>query len=65
MNHLYDRCLWAQWIPYQKHFLHPLYLWNKNMGYGSPDHLAAIAKYGPCNLHRFSYAPMKNMTNKI
>lgn len=39
----------------------PLYGWDHNVGYGSRDHLEAIQKYGPCKMHRFSYAPMKNM----
>lgn len=43
------------------HKIHPNYGWDNNVGYGSRDHLEAIAKYGPCVLHRFSYAPMKNM----
>lgn len=44
------------------HHLHPMYGWDSNVGYGSKDHLEAIAKYGPCPLHRYSYAPMRNMT---
>jgi ribonuclease HII len=43
------------------HPLHPQYGWDSNVGYGSKDHLNAIAKYGPCALHRYSYAPMRNM----
>ena len=43
------------------HDVFPLYNWNKNMGYGAKDHLDAIEKYGPCKLHRYSYAPMKNL----
>jgi ribonuclease HII len=43
------------------HPLHPQYGWDSNVGYGSKTHLDAIAKHGPCALHRFSYAPMKNM----
>lgn len=43
------------------HQLHPLYGWESNVGYPAKDHLEAIEKYGPCPLHRFSYAPMKNM----
>ena len=43
------------------HDLHPQYGWDHNVGYGSRDHMEAIAKHGPCPLHRFSYAPMKNM----
>ena len=43
------------------HNFFPVYEWNENMGYPSTAHRAAIEKYGPCELHRFSYAPMKNM----
>jgi ribonuclease HII len=43
------------------HSLHPQYAWDSNVGYGSKVHLDAIAKHGPCPLHRFSYAPMRNM----
>jgi ribonuclease HII len=45
------------------HFKYPHYNWIKNVGYGTPDHLQAINQYGPCELHRYSYAPMKNMRN--
>lgn len=43
------------------HPLHPQYGWDSNVGYAAKDHLEAIEKHGPCPLHRFSYAPMKNM----
>lgn len=43
------------------HLTYPCYGWDHNVGYGSKDHLEAIDKYGPCPLHRFSYAPMKNI----
>lgn len=43
------------------HKLHPQYDWDSNVGYGAKIHLTAIKTYGPCDLHRFSYAPMKNM----
>lgn len=46
------------------HDLHPMYGWNHNVGYGSKDHLEAIATHGPCPLHRYSYAPMKNMKHE-
>lgn len=45
----------------QLHNTYPNYGWDHNVGYGAKDHLEAIAKIGPCPLHRFSYAPMKNM----
>jgi ribonuclease HII len=43
------------------HPLHPMYGWDKNMGYGTADHLAALNQYGPSPLHRYSYAPIRNI----
>ena len=34
---------------------YPEYGFGENMGYGSPAHLAALKKYGPCPIHRQSY----------
>jgi len=48
-------------LMHKLHLTYPNYGWDSNVGYGSKDHLAAIEKHGPCLLHRFSYAPMKNM----
>lgn len=36
---------------------HPGYGFEYNFGYGTPDHLAAIAKLGPSAFHRLSFAP--------
>lgn len=35
--------------------LHPEYLWNKNKGYPTKEHKAAISKYGICEYHRKSF----------
>ncbi|HEY5267885.1 MAG TPA: ribonuclease HII [Candidatus Saccharimonadales bacterium] len=48
-------------IMHQLHNTYPNYGWDHNVGYGAQDHLEAIKMYGPCPLHRMSYAPMKNM----
>ncbi|MCB5424861.1 ribonuclease HII [Altererythrobacter sp. CC-YST694] len=40
---------------------HPHYGWEKNMGYGTPEHLAALRRHGPCQLHRRSFAPVAQM----
>ncbi|HZV57396.1 MAG TPA: ribonuclease HII [Sphingobium sp.] len=40
---------------------HPHYGWERNKGYGTPDHLAALREYGPCPLHRRSFAPVAQM----
>ncbi|MDM7954860.1 ribonuclease HII [Blastomonas sp.] len=37
---------------------HPHYGWERNMGYGTPEHLAALREHGPCALHRRSFAPV-------
>ena len=31
------------------------YLWEKNKGYGTKDHLLAIKKYGKTRIHRYTY----------
>jgi len=36
----------------------PVYLWHKNKGYGTREHLTAIAENGLCSCHRKSF--MKN-----
>jgi len=36
----------------------PEYHLARNKGYGTPDHLAALRRYGPTSLHRFSFAPV-------
>jgi ribonuclease HII len=41
------------------HELYPLYGFRDNMGYGTPQHLAAIEHYGPCPIHRRSFAPVR------
>jgi ribonuclease HII len=45
----------------QLHFKYPQYNFLKNVGYGTATHLKAIAEHGHCDLHRFSYAPMRHM----
>ncbi len=38
---------------------HPEYGFAEHKGYGTPQHLEAIARHGPCPLHRRSFAPLK------
>lgn len=40
--------------------LYPQYGFEKHMGYGTSEHLAAIDQYGPCPEHRKTFAPIKN-----
>lgn len=35
--------------------LYPQYGFERNKGYGTAEHIAAIKKYGPCPIHRKSF----------
>jgi ribonuclease HII len=37
---------------------HPHYGWERNMGYGTAEHLKALREFGPSPLHRRSFAPV-------
>jgi ribonuclease HII len=37
----------------------PAYGFARHKGYGTSEHLAALAKHGPCPIHRLSFAPVK------
>jgi len=37
----------------------PVYGFAEHKGYGTPQHLAAIASHGACPIHRRSFAPLK------
>jgi len=37
---------------------YPRYGFASHKGYGSPEHLAALEKHGPCPCHRKSFAPV-------
>ena len=41
------------------HAAHPQYGFDRNMGYGSPAHLAALQAHGPCPAHRRSFSPIR------
>jgi ribonuclease HII len=43
----------------------PGYGFAGHKGYGTPQHLAAIAKLGPCPIHRRSFAPLKLAQAKL
>lgn len=40
---------------------HPHYGWERNMGYGTAEHLAALREHGPSPLHRRSFAPVAQL----
>lgn len=39
----------------------PDFGWERNMGYGTREHLAALRRNGPTPLHRTSFAPVAQM----
>lgn len=41
--------------------IHPHYGWERNAGYGTPEHLAALRAHGPTPLHRRSFAPVAQL----
>ncbi|TXH65673.1 MAG: ribonuclease HII [Lysobacteraceae bacterium] len=42
------------------HARYPDYGFDRNKGYPSPAHLAALKRHGPCNEHRRTYAPVRD-----
>ncbi len=45
-------------VKYDRHY--PGYGFAIHKGYGTPQHLAALAALGPCAIHRRSFAPLKH-----
>lgn len=39
--------------------IYPGYGFEKHKGYGTKVHMEALKELGPCEIHRFSYAPVK------
>lgn len=42
--------------------VHPEYGWERNKGYGTKEHMAALHLHGPSPLHRRSFAPVSQMS---
>lgn len=40
---------------------YPAYGFERNVGYGTQEHLAALREYGPCRQHRHSFRPVKEL----
>lgn len=41
--------------------IYPQYGFARHKGYGTEEHRDAIARYGPCELHRRSFEPVKSL----
>ena len=44
---------------------YPQYGWERNAGYGTAEHIAALKEYGITPHHRKSYAPIKKILEEI
>jgi ribonuclease HII len=40
---------------------HPGYGFAQHMGYGTPEHLRCLQQFGPCPIHRRSFAPVREV----
>lgn len=47
----------------QAHEHYPHYFFNKHKGYGTKLHQQTLKLYGPCELHRHSFAPITSLLN--
>jgi len=47
------------------HEQYPTYGFAEHKGYGTPQHLAALAKHGPCPIHRRSFSPIKPCQQEV
>jgi ribonuclease HII len=49
---------WRDRIMVDAAAVHPHYGWERNKGYGTAEHMAALRCHGPTPLHRRSFAPV-------
>ncbi|PIR92469.1 ribonuclease HII [Candidatus Falkowbacteria bacterium CG10_big_fil_rev_8_21_14_0_10_44_15] len=47
----------------EMHAQYPRYFFNRHKGYGTKLHLDALKLYGPCEIHRQSFKPVKQLLN--
>ncbi len=43
----------------------PEYGFDQHKGYGTPAHLEAVARHGPCPIHRRSFAPIRRLDPEL
>ena len=47
----------------EMHIKYPSYLFSKHKGYGTKLHMDALKLYGPCEIHRKTFRPVKMLLN--
>ncbi len=52
---------WRDRIMLSAAMTYPDYGWDRNKGYPTPDHLAALRLHGPSPLHRRSFSPVAQL----
>jgi len=52
------------WLMTELDKQYPQYSFAKHKGYGTKLHLVKIQEHGPCPIHRFSFAPLKELFKK-
>ena len=45
--------------------LYPQYGFVRNKGYPTPEHLAALSRFGPCEIHRRSFRPVAEKLHQL
>ncbi|MGB0618083.1 MAG: ribonuclease HII [Myxococcota bacterium] len=43
---------------------YPAYGFERHMGYGTAEHMAALERFGPCPIHRHSFAPVEEAARR-
>jgi ribonuclease HII len=46
------------------HLRYPQYGFDRHKGYSTPEHLAALMRLGPCDIHRRSFEPVRILFQK-
>lgn len=49
----------------QLHLVYPEYGFDRHKGYGTAQHLKALTRFGPCDCHRKSFSPVKQIKDSI
>lgn len=52
---------WRDRVMVEAAAAHPHYGWERNKGYGTAEHIAALRLHGPTPLHRRSFAPVAQL----
>ncbi|MFC1756439.1 ribonuclease HII [Patescibacteria group bacterium] len=48
----------------EMHEKYPVYGFDRHKGYGTKFHVDSLQKHGPCEIHRKSFGPVKNLAKK-